>query len=57
MPVGAESLYEELATEPAKTLEYARLAYVGEVDDRWDIRGEEAECLAQELLGSLKQAL
>lgn len=41
----------------AQTLDYARLAYVGEVRDCWDTRGQEAERLAQELLGNLKQAL
>lgn len=46
-----------LPAELAKTLEYARLAYVGEVFDRWDTRGEEAECLAQALLGNIKQVL
>jgi streptomycin 3"-adenylyltransferase len=38
-------------------LEYARLAYIGEVLDRWDTRGKEAERLAQALLGNIKQAL
>ncbi len=53
----AEWAIPKLPAELAKTLEYARLAYVGEVGDRWDIRGEESECLAKELLGNLKQAL
>ena len=53
----AEWAIPRLPAELAKTLEYARLAYVGEVFDRWDTRGEEAECLAQALLGNIKQAL
>lgn len=46
-----------LPSKLARTLEYARLAYVGEVEDRWDTRVKEAERLAQELLRNLKQAL
>lgn len=53
----AEWAIPRLPAELAKTLEYARLAYIGEVFDRWDTRGEEAECLAQALLGNIKQAL
>lgn len=53
----AEWAIPRLSAELAKTLEYARLAYVGEVFDRWDTRGEEAVCLAQALLGNIKQAL
>ncbi|WP_181363874.1 aminoglycoside adenylyltransferase domain-containing protein [Alcaligenes faecalis] len=53
----AEWAIPRLPAELAKTLEYARLAYIGEVLDRWDTRGEEAECLAQALLGNIKQAL
>lgn len=53
----AEWAVPKLPAELAKTLEYARLAYIGEVLDRWDTRGEEAERLAQALLGNIKQAL
>ncbi|WP_368934422.1 aminoglycoside adenylyltransferase domain-containing protein [Alcaligenes faecalis] len=53
----AEWAIPRLPAELAKTLEYARLAYIGEVLDRWDTRGKEAECLAQALLGNIKQAL
>lgn len=53
----AEWAIPRLSAELAKTLEYARLAYVGEVLDRWDTRGKEAERLAQALLGNIKQAL
>nr|WP_321270770.1 aminoglycoside adenylyltransferase domain-containing protein [Alcaligenes faecalis] len=53
----AEWAIPRLPAELAKTLEYARLAYIGEVLDRWDTRGKEAERLAQALLGSIKQAL
>ncbi|WBM38964.1 aminoglycoside adenylyltransferase domain-containing protein [Alcaligenes faecalis] len=53
----AEWAIPRLPAELAKTLEYARLAYIGEVLDRWDTRGKEAERLAQALLGNIKQAL
>ena len=53
----AEWAIPSLPAELAKTLEYARLAYIGEVFDRLDTRGEEAECLAQALLGNIKQVL
>ena len=53
----AEWAIPRLPAELAKTLEYARLAYVGDVKDCWDTRAEEAVRLAQELLGNLKQAL
>lgn len=53
----AEWAIPRLSAELAKTLEYARLAYVGEVLDRWDTRGKEAERLAQALLGNIKRAL
>lgn len=53
----AEWAIPRLSAELAKTLEYARLAYVGEVLDRWDARGKEAERLAQALLRNIKQAL
>ena len=53
----AEWAIPRLPAELAKTLEYARLAYIGEVLDRWDTRGTEAERLAQALLGNIKQAL
>lgn len=53
----AEWAIPKLPAELAKTLEYARLAYVGEVLDRWDTRGKEAERLAQALLGNIKQVL
>ncbi|MBW4788655.1 DUF4111 domain-containing protein [Alcaligenes faecalis subsp. faecalis] len=53
----AEWAIPSLPAELAKTLEYARLAYIGEVLDRWDTRGKEAERLAQALLGNIKQAL
>lgn len=53
----AEWAIPRLPAELAKTLEYARLAYIGEVLDCWDTRGKEAERLAQALLGNIKQAL
>lgn len=53
----AEWAIPRLSEELAKTLEYARLAYVGEVLDRWDTRSKEAERLAQALLGNIKQVL
>lgn len=53
----AEWAIPRLPAELAKTLEYARLAYIGEELDRWDTRGKEAERLAQALLGNIKQAL
>lgn len=53
----AEWAIPRLPAELAKTLEYARLAYIGKVLDRWDTRGKEAERLAQALLGNIKQAL
>lgn len=53
----AEWAIPRLPAELAKTLEYARLAYIGEVLDRCYTRGKEAERLAQALLGNIKQAL